>query len=481
MANDISKFALVEAHERGCPRVAFETMSDSSPDLQLQSIFEEGNVVDRMAQNSIFSDGTTVRNIRRKEASEATSTLMAEPSVGRVNQAAFITPEGEATRLDSIERSKDKKWNHDEVKSSLSAKDKHIFDTLVSTDRARRAGLDVAEIRLVHLNSDWRLGEPEANLFEVTDITAMIEDPAMVDFLSDTYKALEKGTAPPASLVPGCWKCQYFSNCFGETRNPITELSRLGKARIAALSQLGVVDIRDIPADFNLTDKQRAAADFAINGQAHVNDDSLANALAGISEPVRHLDFEWVSFAVPVHEGVAPWEPVATQYSIHLETEDGLEHTDHLSEAEGDGRRELAESLIDALGDEGSIIVYHASAERSRIRDMARWFPDLEESLNSIADRLFDLLPVVRKNVLNPEFRGATSLKVVAPALVPGFGYDDLDIAGGGDAQGAMNLMIRGKIFAEEVPVYRERLLRYCERDTEATARILQALRIMAE
>ena len=32
---------------------------------------------------------------------------------------------------------------------------------------------------------------------------------------------------------------------------------------------------------------------------------------------------------------------------------------------------------------------------------------------------------------------------------------------------------------AEEVPAMRERLLRYCERDTEATAGILQALRDM--
>ena len=86
---------------------------------------------------------------------------------------------------------------------------------------------------------------------------------------------------------------------------------------------------------------------------------------------------------------------------------------------------------------------------------------------------------MVRKNVLNPDFHGSTSLKVVAPILVPGFGYDDLDIAGGGDAQGGMNLMMRGKIAAEEVPAMRERLLRYCERDTEATAGILQALREM--
>ena len=180
-----------------------------------------------------------------------------------------------------------------------------------------------------------------------------------------------------------------------------------------------------------------------------------------------------------MHEGVAPWRQVATQYSIHTETESGLVHSEHLSRAEGDGRRELTESLIEDLGTDGSIVVWNVSFERSRIRELADIFPDLSEPLIAIENRLFDLEPVVRRNVLNPEFHGKTSLKVVAPVLSPGFGYDDLDIAGGGDAQGAMNLMMRGRIAADEVPAMRERLLRYCERDTQATAEILQALRDM--
>ena len=64
---------------------------------------------------------------------------------------------------------------------------------------------------------------------------------------------------------------------------------------------------------------------------------------------------------------------------------------------------------------------------------------------------------------------------------------DDHDMAGslgcgghGEDAMGVMNLMIRGEIGAGDVPLLRDRLLRYCERDTEATARILDALRSMA-
>ena len=164
---------------------------------------------------------------------------------------------------------------------------------------------------------------------------------------------------------------------------------------------------------------------------------------------------------------------------MHLESEAGLVHREFLVEAEGDQRRALAERLIEDLGKEGSIIVWSVAYERGRIMDMAAWFPDLAPQLNAIGQRLFDLLPTVRNNVRHPGFHNSYSLKAVAPVLASGFGYDNLDIADGGEALGAMNLMMRGKIAAEEVPAMRERLLRYCERDTEATAGILQALRDM--
>ena len=50
-------------------------------------------------------------------------------------------------------------------------------------------------------------------------------------------------------------------------------------------------------------------------------------------------------------------------------------------------------------------------------------------------DRICDLLPIVRTHVAHPGFLGSYSIKAVAPALVPGFSYDDLDeVADGDDA-----------------------------------------------
>ena len=479
MAITPSKFALVQAYERGCARAAFETMGQEDPhSLQTQAHFAEGNIVDKKAQDILFSDGTTVPFSRNKDAIDTTSKLMADAKVDRINQPTLRTPNGEVARLDSMERTAEG-WNHEEVKSGLSVKDKHKFDALVSTDRALRAGVNIEDTWLVHLNRDWRLGDPDLDLFSTEDITGSMSDPDMVQFLADTTSKLMADPPPAAALVGGCWGCSHFSNCFGQTDNPITDLRKPKQESIAELSRRGVVDIADIPPGFELTGVQGAHVDLVMSGQPIVNQDGLRGRLDEIQNPVRHLDFESASFAIPLHADVAPWGHVATQYSIHLESETGLVHHEFLVEAEGDQRRALAERLIGDLGTEGSIVVWSVAYERGRIRDMAAWFPDLEPQLNAIEQRLYDLLPTVRANVQHPGFHNSYSLKSVAPALVPGFGYDDLDIAGGGDAQGAMNLMMRGKIAAEEVPVLRERLLRYCERDTEATAGILQALREM--
>jgi len=473
-----SKFALVEAYERGCARAAFEAMGQGSPSLQLQARFAEGNIVDKKAQDTLFSDGITVPFSRNDDAIDTTSTLMADAKVDRINQPTLRTPNGEVARLDSMERTAEG-WNHEEVKSGLSVKDKHKFDALVSTDRALRAGVSIEDTWLVHLNRDWRLGDPDLDLFSTENITASMSDPDMVQFLADTTSKLAAGPPPAAALVSGCWGCPHFYDCFGQTDNPITDLSKPKQESIAELSRHGVVDIADIPSGFKLTEGQRAHVDLIRNGQPIVNQDGLRGRLDEIQNPVRHLDFESASFAIPLHADVAPWGHVATQYSIHLESEGGLVHHEFLVEAEGDQRRALAERLIEDLGTEGSIVVWSIAYERGRIRDMAAWFPDLAPQLNAIEQRLYDLLPTVRANVKHPGFHNSYSLKSVAPALVSGFGYDYLDIAGGGDAQGAMNLMMRGRTTAEAVPVLREQLLRYCERDTEATVRILQALRDM--
>ena len=72
------------------------------------------------------------------------------------------------------------------------------------------------------------------------------------------------------------------------------------------------------------------------------------------------------------------------------------------------------------------------------------------------------------------------SLKSVLPVLVPGWGYDDLGIQEGALASVSYLRMIAADTPAEEKAQIRQDLLAYCARDTEATVKVLAALRAAA-
>jgi hypothetical protein len=94
-----------------------------------------------------------------------------------------------------------------------------------------------------------------------------------------------------------------------------------------------------------------------------------------------------------------------------------------------------------------------------------------------------DLLPIVRENVYHPKFGGSFGLKSVVPALVPGFGYEDLDIGEGSTAQAALEALLLNEV---SIPVgerkkLRRQLREYCERDTMGMVKLYERLRGMLE
>ena len=88
-----------------------------------------------------------------------------------------------------------------------------------------------------------------------------------------------------------------------------------------------------------------------------------------------------------------------------------------------------------------------------------------------------DLLPVVRRHVYHPKFRGSFSLKSVLPALVPDMTYDGMEVANGNEAGLVWEQMIRGNFGPTERKQWRAALLAYCRQDTMAMVRILERLR----
>ena len=201
----------------------------------------------------------------------------------------------------------------------------------------------------------------------------------------------------------------------------------------------------------------------------------LAYALADFVPPIAHLDFETIAPAIPVWPGCRPYDAVPVQFSCDIERGPRLEHHEWLAEGPGDPREAFAKALIAAVRGARTIVVYNEGFEIARMRELADAVPHLAGRLESVIERVVDLLPVVRAYVYHPAFGGSFGLKAVAPALVPTIGYDALEIADGNLASKQLEaLLLRGdEMITAERRRLRRALLAYCALDTAATLAVV--------
>lgn len=171
----------------------------------------------------------------------------------------------------------------------------------------------------------------------------------------------------------------------------------------------------------------------------------LAKALEVATPPVWALDFEALGPTIPFYSGTRPFEAMAFQWSLHrLSADETSEHFEFLADGRVDPRPEVARSLIEVLARDSAPILVYSPYEKTRLRDMARWVPELGEALDEIVARLVDLLPIVKAHAYHPDLLGSFSIKKVGPAFAPGVTYAGLDgIADGTSAMGAFARIVK--------------------------------------
>jgi len=140
-------------------------------------------------------------------------------------------------------------------------------------------------------------------------------------------------------------------------------------------------------------------------------------------------------------------------------------------------------SFVFSLGARGAatIIVYYESFERGRLTDLIRWTSEHQKEIIAIQSKLWDLWPVIRRNVYHPDFAGSFSLKSVLPALVPEMSYEDMEIGDGLMAGIAWKKFIDPLTTVREKNCLRKALLDYCAQDTLGIVRVLELLEAAAD
>lgn len=442
---------------------------------------EQGQLIGLQAR-LLYPGGILVDQRRPSDAARRTARLLADPDVPAIFEAAFQWNDC-TTRADLLVRGNGG-WTIKEVKSALVASeppDELVDDVTYTVMVARKSGLPVEQCSLLLLSRDYRLGMPPQSLFVEIDVTQKVEA-QLSEFaasLDQIKAALSRPAPPPARLIPACRDCEFFStDCLGRAlAHPVIEIPRLHKNRLAALTDREIVEILAVPDDFPLSATQRIAVGCVKTGREFVGA-ALSVDLAKVQWPAAYLDFETVATAIPLYRDVAPYQQITTQFSLHQCDKPGhvIAHHEFLAEATHDCRRELAENLLAFLGDQGSVIVYHAAFERGQLTKLANLFPDLAAKLKAVIDRLFDLEVVIRHGYYDPAFRGSYSIKRVLPVLVPELSYQGLPIGDGDTAVAKFARMALGQYDSDQAAEVRRQLLRYCHLDTLAMVELHRRL-----
>jgi hypothetical protein len=372
-----------------------------------------------------------------------------------------------------------------EVKATVTAKPPHLADLALQVHLARRAGLQVSRVEVMHLNRNHRHPDVEP-LFVRTDVTADVEAlvPEVIRELT-AQRAMLDGACPEVAIGPHCDKpypCPFRGRCWPERpKHDVSELC--GSPRKAEqLRKRGYELIADLPETERLGPVAARQRHAVIRGEMIV-EEGLGVALAALREPIAFLDFETLGLALPVWRGCAPYQAIPVQYSAHCLTSAGtVTHHELLADGDRDPREELARHLLDATRDAATVLAWNAGFERLRIRELANALPHLAADLLELERRVRDLLRIVRAHVYHPEFRGSFSLKSVGPALVPELTYSDLAVADGATASLQLEryLLRSAELSAGEREELRAALLDYCKRDTELLMRVFGVLRGLA-
>jgi len=448
-------------------------------------IFETGTILGEIARKR-FPEGYLIEADHKHmhEALEETQARLTDPNQCTLFEAAFL--HGDVfVRPDVLERAPNGKWNLIEVKATSSVKPYHELDVAIQTWVVQGSGVELQSSALMTINKGYVFDGKQLNyreLFQLHDKTDLAQGhrPFVEEEVARQFEMLSKDV-PDIQPGPQCddpFECPYFSHCNGEIpvpEHPLSELNGMRKERIQDMKSMGIETIPEIPDTTTLSPLHQHICS-AVKSQKEWISPSLSAALNTIEAPVHFLDFETFSPVIPLYAGTRAYQRIPFQWSCHHEDDSGnLTHSAFLAKDMEDPREALALSLLETLGNRGSIVVY-SPFEKSVIRSLADTFPHLASRLLALNDRMVDLLQIIKAHYYHPAFHGSFSIKQVLPVLVPALSYKELAITGGDVAPMEFQRMMGSQDAEERNSIYTN-LLAYCAMDTLAMVEVLKVMK----
>jgi hypothetical protein len=457
------------------------------PDEAAKFRMEQGTEVGNLAKNQFPGGVEIVRSRSKGFEDEMRATEEAvQKSVPAIFEATFAF-NNILVKADILERT-DSGWNLIEVKSSTKLEEEHTDDASVQFYVLKNCGVKVNKVFIMCVNTACVYPDL-SNFFKKEDISAQVESRqgAVESQLKEQFQTLGQSSEPNVDIGtycdrhPGNMKdreCEFKPYCWKRIKDDsVFELYRLSKSKKFDLYYSGSVQVKDLPPDFPLSTIQERQINAVNSGNPYVDREGIKEFLRKIEYPVRYLDFETANPAIPLFDGMHPYEQIPFQFSCYVRDGDGnLEHSDFISLETTDPREEFVKALLKTVGKRGSILVYHAPFEKERLSELAAAFPIYSMQTEEIKERILDLEDVFPEHYYHPNFHGSLSIKTVLPALCPDFSYSGMAITGGAQASTAYMKIQKGDQSQAEVGAMEKSLREYCQMDTMAMVKIHEFL-----
>ena len=394
--------------------------------------------------------------------------------------AAFRS-NGVFVRCDILQKDA-KGWRIIEIRASKKFKKEYLPKLALQKYILDTCRIPISATHLILLNEACVYPDL-SNLFVGEDVSDMVNSlkQEVPGYLSTFKRVLHRDVEPNVligkNLCNRPHRCPFKTSCWTFVpKNSVFTIPKIKDPEATALAENGIFHLSDLPADFPLTPAQSIYVNSVLESKPAINGTALRQELAKLQYPIHFLDFEADRPAIPRFDGFKVHEEFPFQYSCHALQPDGVvTHHEYLHTDTTDPRPPLLKSLLAGISDRGSIVVYSRSSEGRILRGLAKSFPEYASALQSIIDRLWDQLTVLRKHYEHPDFCGSKSLKTVLPVLVPSLSYKTLDIQEGGDAPAVWNMMLSANSETERQE-WNRRLRAYCQLDTLAMVEIHKVL-----
>ena len=451
-----------------------------------QYIFDSGHEVGELAQK-YFAGGIEITDPYYETQNAIASTERAiKNGYDFIYEATAKSPDGAYSRIDILSRVPGTdQWDLIEVKQSTGIKDYYIDDMSLQKYAFVGAGYNIRKTILMHINNEYvKEGDLDLKqLFVLEDCTDIVSE-KIIDVkskLENLINVIISKEEPQVNIGDQCgypFACDYMHYCWSH----IPEYSVYNVLRGSKLESLlaeEIIEINDIPDDYNVTDREAIAINSYKKNTVHINKDGINQFLESLIYPLYYLDYETIFPVIPLFDNSRPYQQIPFQFSLRIQKKPGgeLTHIEFLHRQPTDPREAFIKSLIKSCGDKGSVVVYNQGFESRINRELREAFPEYEDSLVDINNRMIDLLvPFRSRHLYHPKMKGSASIKSVLPAFVPELSYDELEIGDGGAASLVYLSCIKDSIPAAEKEKAYANLKVYCGRDTLAEVQLVDIL-----